>query len=1301
MRNRILFLLLLLPAILTHAQEMKYLSVDEGLSSMIVRGITQDSRGVMWIATHRGVQSYNGTSFKLYEIYSMITKKGITDNRFLGIFYDGNKRLWTYNRNQVFIYNAAIDNFEEVCTLPDQKGAYSEILELHVTGANRLYIVTTGQFYTYDLTGRHLESICKGMSVNSMLQTDSETGLVATSKGLLVLNIKTNNRIPASPRFGILARSLGTSVVRSLKQDGFGNIWAITISDGVYILTPKNSVTRPSWNKLSIFNRILDLTTYKKQLAVALHGYGLILCNDRFGIEKLITADDSPQGLSNNGIQNFYVDREGRLWIATFGGGINYLDPNILPFISITHRINDNNSLANNMVRAICEDSRGNIWFGSKNGVSVWSRNTATWKHLNRQTDSGFNTDYILSIIEDVSGDMWISTIAGGITVCDKQLHIIKTFTTTNSELTSDDVFTLYRDTKNNIWISGEDGTLSCYLSKENRFRHYRVNSRVRRIIESRNGNIIVSGSNGVQQIDVARNRVEPLFIPKNQDNYIMVYSVLEDNRNNLWFATEGQGIYCLNSRNRFLTHYDISNGLLSNVYYGLLKDNKGNVWMSSQAGLDCIDPSTHKILNFSSGNGGSTLLREFIYGSYDALANGSLIFGGLRGAVMFDPAKVMSQPNIHPLIFTDFKIFNHSVIPGEKHSPLKTCIDKASEIVLKHNQNSFSIDFAAIDITRSVQNRYSWILEGLEKEWNTSTSMTTAYYTNISPGTYLFKVRNTSDTNAGKYNERVSRVVVLPPWWLSFWAYCVYALLLMMIVYIGITYFRDRLIANQAKEKINFFVSIAHDIKTPLSLIHLPLTTLKNLGTLDDKAEHELDIALKNTERLKTLFNQLLHFEKAADGSASLRVGKYRVEATILSIAKAFDPVIQSKKIHFETDMSEVTTWLWFDMDKFEKIMYNLLDNAFKYTDEGGSVSVSTRTEGTNYRIQINDSGIGISESQQSNIFRRYFRATNAVNSEKPGSGIGLLLVKELVKLHGGNISFSSKEGKGTTFTLTFPLGKTHYAYDTGVDYPASGVTSDTLAAIALDSKSQHKDTVLIVEDNNELMGYLKNNLEMYYQVTMAKNGVEALNVIGTRAPDIIITDYMMPLMNGIELCRQVKQNPDWMHIPVIILTALSSDQHKIEGFNAGADSYLEKPFDINVLLSRLNNLLAIRTMNKRAGTSDDIEPEAGYEHEFLRQFDTLVTEHIADSEFTVEDVCAGLGVSYSVLYRKIKDLSGITPNEFIVKARMEKARELLRTGKYNISEVAYMTGFTLPNYFSKVFKRHFNCAPNQLLKK
>ena len=585
-------------------------------------------------------------------------------------------------------------------------------------------------------------------------------------------------------------------------------------------------------------------------------------------------------------------------------------------------------------------------------------------------------------------------------------------------------------------------------------------------------------------------------------------------------------------------------------------------------------------------------------------------------------------------------------------------------------------------------------MLEGIDREWSPSSADNIAVYNNLPSGKYLFKVR-TSHVHSEETVQRQISIIILPAWWETWWAYLIYTLLVIGTVLFVSQHLQGVIRSRVNANKVKLFAGIAHDIKTPLSIIRLLLSNIRNRLPDNDLESHkDIKLAISHSDHLADLANKLLEVEKSTNEVMPVKVAKYRIEASIDGISYAFASIITHKNIQLELKFPDTPTWAWFDMNMFQKVIYNLLDNAIKYTPNEGKITVSTSIISKICRITISDTGIGIPDSEKKKILKEYFRATNAVNSSESGSGVGLLLVKELVKHMSGNISFSSKEGEGTTFIVELPLGKEHIKH--------SDIVIEDYAMPKQFPTGHHK--IMIVEDNTELRNVICQQLEGIYTIFAVGDGKEALEMLEESVPDIVITDYMMPRMNGIELCKYMKKQPQFKYIPIIMLTSLSSNEHKIEGFNVGVDAYIEKPFDMNVLLSRIENIIHNRNIILKSNVeplSVDTDLQESSENHLLRVFEAHVLELLSDSDFSVEDVCNQMGIGYTTFYRKIKSITGKTPVDIINEIRLKKAEEYLSSGKYTASQVGYMTGFSSPSYFAKVYKKYFGCTPSQKVRK
>lgn len=1269
----------------TNMLEHKYesITVDDGLSNMIVRCTSQDNNGVLWFATNSGIQSFDGTNFTDYHIQGM---KGASssDNRFQQIVTNKRGQLFSINRSNVFEYNRLFDRFEAVFSFREDSVHTGIINLINILEKDRLFISTNHGLYisssSSELPYKYLPiGDCNGAA------TYDNSIFVATSNGIIELKTYAGEYKPTTKhRF----TSLGNASVRFIHADRHGNIWLQQKGSGIIFFDAKGKKIVPEWNSVLANKPIRAITEYDGLFVVAIDGLGLLYCDSQLRFIAIDKPDDDDEhSLTIDGIYHLFRDRDNYLWISTFAGGINYINPNSWGFHHIKHELNNVNSLSNNSVRAVMEDSDGNLWFGNKNGVSCLNEKTGRWEHL-RQLPS--NT--VLALAEDADNNIWISAFSAGIIVCDKKLNVLRTLNRENSPLSSDDIFVIFRDSDSDMWLSGENGILSLVKTSSGKITEYKINNVIRSIIELKTGKIIAAGSAGIDLIHKETGEVNRIYPPTTGNSKVsMIYSVIEDNQKYLWIASEGDGIMKIDTIGNIFEHISTNEGLISNVAYGLELASNGHLWISTNKGLSRYDINNKSIINFTKDSGLG--MSGFMYCCHTPVSNGRLIFGGIGGAVIFDPTNIHYSYKKRPLIFTHLHVSNQLVTPG-KNSPIKKAINECEEIILKHYQNAFSIGFNTVSPIDDISQEYEWMLEGIDREWSPSSADNIAVYNNLPSGKYLFKVR-TSHVHSEETVQRQINIIILPAWWNTWWAYLLYTLFIIGTALFVFQHLQGVIRSRVNANKVKLFAGIAHDIKTPLSIIRLLLSNIRNrLPDSDLESHKDIKLAISHSDHLADLANKLLEVEKSTNEVMPVKVAKYRIEASIDGISYAFASIIAHKNIQLELKFPDTPTWAWFDMNMFQKVIYNLLDNAIKYTPNGGKVTVSTIIISKICRIIISDTGIGIPDSEKKKILKEYFRATNAVNSSESGSGVGLLLVKELVKHMNGNISFSSKEGEGTTFTVELPLGKEHIKH--------SDVVIEDYTMPKQSPTGHHK--IMIVEDNVELRNVICQQLEGIYTIFAAGDGKEAIEMLEKSVPDIVITDYMMPRMNGIELCKHMKQQSQLKHIPIIMLTSLSSSEHKIEGFNVGVDAYIEKPFDMNVLLSRIENIIHNRNVILKSNVeslSTDTDLHDFSENHLLRVFEAHVLELLSDSDFSVEDICNQMGIGYTTFYRKIKSMTGKTPVDIINEIRLRKAEEYLSSGKYTASQVGYMTGFSSPSYFAKVYKKYFGCTPSQKARK
>ena len=749
----------------------------------------------------------------------------------------------------------------------------------------------------------------------------------------------------------------------------------------------------------------------------------------------------------------------------------------------------------------------------------------------------------------------------------------------------------------------------------------------------------------------------------------------MQSSSGDTWLATDGEGLIRVGPDGKEAHAYTVDDNLVSNSINSLLEDNEGRIWFSTEKELYCLDCSRDIIISAND-------FLDVSWGYYNPnaalkLKNGCLAFGTAEGVLSFLPSLDLGTHAPVELILTDFKLLYESVKAGMKGSLLQTNINDTRKIDLKYNQNSFSISFSA----NSVRN---------------------VSYMNLSSGKYVFRLRAFDKYTGQQVGERSLDIVIHNPYWVSWWALFIYFILLSVFVYMFVQYRRHKVNEGRIRDKIRSFISIAHDIRTPVTLIKAPLSELEAQEGLPEQGKKTVAVAMKNVEKLMGMITQLLELQKTElHAEECLKVSPYDIKAYLEEKMAEFHLAAMQKSIGIELEVEPDMPKVWIDREKMDHIIDNLLSNALKYTEKG-VIHILVKTARKKWTIEVKDTGIGIPKEEQGNIFHEYYRAQNAMNFEETGSGIGLMITRRIVKQHHGTISFSSVEGQGTTFTVTFPQ---RIKASVAVEAKADGREEAQAATGAVHEETERagKNVLLLAEDDADMREYLVDSLSSEYKVVAVPDGGKALETAREINPDIIISDIVMPVLEGDELCRILKSSVDTSHIPIILLTALSERENIIFGLEAGANDYIIKPFDLSVLKVRIRNILQNRQHLRETVLAMDAQPEetdytSQLDKEFLDKVMKVIEEELSDSEFSINDFCRMLGMSRTSVYNKIKTLTGQGPNDFIRIVRLNKAKELLVSRKYSIGEVANMVGFSDPKYFSTCFKKQFGTSPSKI---
>lgn len=830
-------------------------------------------------------------------------------------------------------------------------------------------------------------------------------------------------------------------------------------------------------------------------------------------------------------------------------------------------------------------------------------------------------------------------------------------------------VRTMCRDTSGNIWIGTVKG-LNCFNPHTKQFKHF----------------------------------THDLTNHKSISNNI-IECIEQDSNGCLWVGTM-YGLNRYETNTESFTSYYTRDGLPRNTIKGLIGDEVGNIWLSTSQGLSKFDPKTETSTNYTVEDGLAS--NAFAAYSYCKLSDGYMMFGGNNGITMFHPSDIRINRVLPKVSITDFKVNNTSVTTYGGDSPLNKHISQVKELTLTHTQSVFSFDFVAMSYISQEQNEYKYMLEGFDSHWNYVKHKHTATYTNLNPGSYIFKVK--ASNNDGLWNDSLTsiKVNILPPMWRTWWAYSFYIILflglLFLVLYIRASRLSDKRTHELDMLKINFFANVSHEFRTPLTLILSPLEQLLKNSQVSAETS-SLKMMHRNTQRLLTLVNQLLDFQKIGSGEMKFRPSMVEVVSFVREISQSFANSSSKQNIDFIFKSNVSECYLSLDTRKTENLVLNLLSNAFKFAPDGGEVSIDIILQDSDDRslvINVRDNGPGIDITNHEKIFTKFFRAENEGNTTLTGSGIGLFLVKEYVELHKGSITVDSSLGEGACFIVKFPI------YD-GLEFTQEEQqcriveASDSIEANFLGDvrRRSNKPLLLLVEDNLDFRHFLKERLSPSFKIIEAVNGVEGWEFVSKYIPDLVISDVMMPIMDGNELCAKIKADQRTSHIPVILLTAQSAEQHLLAGFESGADQFVSKPFSFSVLEYRIASLLKQRhKLQQSFSRKIDVNPSeiavTSIDEKFVNTALQFVEKNIDNTKLSVEDLSRELDISRVHLYRKVSAITGKSPSDFIRSIRLKRAAQLLATGKLSIAEVAYQVGFSNPKYFTKCFKAEFDMIPS-----
>lgn len=1325
--------LLLLLQIAAQAQPFAFhhLTVENGLSQNAVLSIGQDHQGFIWAATSNGLNRYDGYRFKVYQ-HRATDSNTLSSNSILSILSDSRKNLWIGTYNGLNKYLPGPDRFQRIkppvkapltyfCVYEDKKG-------IIWAGTNAgLYRINTADNDKPELVDFAAQGNAASWSVRSVLEDRSGNFWVGTSTGLF--RIRKSGTIADIKYFqhhSQDAASLSSDFITAIEEDRQGRIWIGTHTNGLNQYDSRTDQFKRFLHQgpgTIIHNNIRKLLLDKDGRLWVGTQEGISILDEQGKLHHSYQQDDNdPESLSQNSVYSLFEDRTGNIWVGTYFGGLNFTYAVNTPF-SIIRKKDQGSWLNNNVISSIVEDEKKNLWIGTEGGgLNYYNRSNGTFKSYKHSPgDPGsLGSNLVKVVYRDWQGKIWAGTHGGGLNLYDPEKNEFQKylFKQNDAVLLNEEVVGIYEDSKGRFWVGTTFGiklfhkvaegleALNTPLTFQAPF-----NTTANAFYEDDKHRLWAACSDGLYMLEGEQFR---------KISADLVNCIHQSKQSQLWFGMQQGGLASFDESTQQLKYFNRPEKIGNRNILGILEDEQQNLWLSSDKGLLKFNPRQDllQLFTVSDGLAGNAFNNK----SFFRDSKGEFFFGGFNGITCFFPEKIQSNQKAGNIVITGVKLFNGPVEPGDASGLLKENISSTAVITLKHNQDILTMEFALLNFIKSNKNTYAYKLEGYDKDW-LYTNSPSASYTNLPSGDYTFLVRGAN--NDGVWSETSSiKVNVLPPFWLTWWAYSLYILAAGGIVFLALRYFLLGALLKKEEElhqvKLNFFTNISHEIRTHLTLIMAPVERMLDTDDTTSFFRQQLNSVRQNANRLLKLVNELMDFRKAETGNLKLLVHEQDLMPFLEEVYNSFRDICIQKKISASLISNADSIPLFFDAEQLEKVFFNLLTNAIKFTPENGHIWMEVKEKDKEVIISITDDGRGIAPEYLDKVFTNFFQVDDH-GHQNTGYGIGLALSKNIAELHKGSIRAESGTDNvtgtnRTSFIVSLQKGNNHFTHELLKD--AGNLHTDETNKQsgpvqkpgAMQNNLPGRSSVLIVEDNPELRTMIRDTFSANYYVWEATDGEEGLDMATTQLPDIIISDVMMPKMDGIELCYRLKTDERTSHIPVILLTAKSTQNDQVTGLETGADMYLTKPFSNRILELNVRNLLAAREKLKQLFLQQvsayNVAPQSApvqltalntVEQEFLQRVIQIVEENMDHPDFGVDMLSRKVAMSAPILYKKIKAVSKMSVNDFVKSLRLKKAAQLLLEKQMTVYEVAFAVGYNDRKYFSQEFKKQFGKTPTE----
>lgn len=1308
------------------------LTIEQGLVNNEVTSLCQDRFGFLWMGTRGGLNRYDGYEFKL--IRNPPESGNNFTSQYIEVIHEGESgTLWIGTKNSGLNgYDMLLDTIRHHIP-PDSLDFNIQNIQALQETDGQLFIGSSSGLYLYDLSTLNYRCITANLNVLSLL-SDGEVLWIGTATGLFHYSIPQKKLRKA--RWDMPGQVQVTSIA---KDPASGILYLGTWRKGVLVADPGRGRVIGEYKheagntgSLSNNNAYRVFLDESGNLWIGTWGGGLNLLDTKkqriHRYELPAQEDGIPPG---HIVLSIMQDRSGILWVGTDGGGVYKVDPRRKRFNNIAFATRPEEQLQDTYIRAVFSNKQG-LWVGTRTNGIYLSQDGVRFKKV----PTSIPIRSVRGFFEN-GPDLWVCTDLGLIILSDwvvtgRQRAVLPDRNNPES-LSGPKVNTIVRDKDSVIWVGTQESGLNRVIGMTAdgipRFKRYLPqpgkpdalqNERISCMLSDSKGRLWVGTYHGLHLYDHARDQFRVYRQRKGDPSSLSNNAVLcitEDRHGDIWIGTQ-HGFNRLRGDRKENYHFEsyfARNGFPNDYIHAIQADRQGNIWMSTNQGIVRYTVTRNEFHNFDTRDG--LISNIFSENSSFVSEEGLLFFGNSKGVTSFVPDSIRLNGQVPPVYLTGLKVNNEEVTVGDTvagRRVLSTAVFAARSITLSYKQNIVTLSFAALDYHAPDKNQYRYKLSGFDQDWVYAGDHRQATYTNLPPGSYTFTVMASNSDKIWNEEGATLEIRILPPPWKTWWAYAIYLVLIIAFLWISrsigisriklrnnleianLNYQREREIA-EVRSKL--FTNVSHEFRTPLTLMMGPLHELANNSGLEQGLQRTLNRILNHARRMLHLVNQLLAVQKADASNLSLHIHRHNLTSVLRYVADAFSDESERRNIRFAVD-SPASLYFSFDKEKIEIVLYNLLSNAFKFTPDGGFVSLSARKSladtGDAYcTIEVKDTGSGITEKEQERIFERFYRGCDhSATNHITGTGVGLAFVRELVDLHGGQIAVNSAPDRGSTFRVTLPA--------TGSDPELPGQDPDAVEAAAV---PENENQVLIVEDNPEIREYMASLLGRLYRVLQASDGQQGMELACSALPDLIISDIMMPVRDGFSLCQQLRQDQRTSHIPIILLTARSDDDAYIEGIDKGADVYLTKPFNPQVLKSYVKNLITLRTrLRDQFARQINLEPDqnelGSYEADFIKQVIAYTEEHMGSRDFNTDMLASASNMSRSTFYRKLKAITGLSGSEFIKLVRLRRSAALLKSGKFNITQAAYETGFNDLKHFRRSFQQQFGLTPSEYLK-